>query len=118
MKAEEIETKAIKKAALIILESNSFEETIDWVISKLEVKHESQLEKNNSDWRKESIQLGLKINDLQSQLKEERELKLNTDDPYKYVLTNPKGDTFTFNPQKGNGEELNDFLHGYFNLKP
>jgi hypothetical protein len=54
----------------------------------------------------------------ENQLKEERELKLNTDDPYKYVLTNPKGDTFTFNPQKGNGEELNDFLHGYFNLKP
>ena len=49
----------------------------------------------------------------ESQLEKER-LKLNTDDPYKYVLTNPKGDTFTFNPQRGIGEELNDFLYGYF----
>lgn len=44
-----------------------------------------------------------------------RKLRLNTDDPYNYVLTNIKGDTFTFNPQSGFGEELNDFLSGYFN---
>jgi hypothetical protein len=60
--------------------------------------------------------LSKKYDELESQLEKER-LKLNTDDPYKYVLTNPKGDTFTFNPQRGIGEELNDFLYGYFETK-
>jgi hypothetical protein len=43
-----------------------------------------------------------------------RYLKLNTGDPYNFVLTNQRGDTFTFNPNSKFGEELNDFLYGYF----
>jgi hypothetical protein len=35
--------KGIKETALIMLETNPFEEVLDWVISKMEVKHESQL---------------------------------------------------------------------------
>jgi len=51
MKAEETQTKSIKKAALIILETNSVEETIDWVIAKMEVNFESQLkEKEFGDY--------------------------------------------------------------------
>jgi len=66
MKAEEIETKAIKKTALIILESNSFEETIDWIISKMEVKYESQLKESKEayDHMKESMQM--EIDDLKA----------------------------------------------------
>jgi hypothetical protein len=41
------------------------------------------------DWRKESIQLGLKINDLQSQLKAEKEMveQLKTGDTIRIILT-------------------------------
>lgn len=54
---------------------------------------------------------------VESQLEKEREkhLKLDINDPFKYMLINPMGDTFTFNPNRGIGEELNDFLSGYFN---
>lgn len=33
-------------------------------------------------------------------------------EPTKWVLTNKKGDTFTFSPNTSNGEELSDFLMG------
>lgn len=59
----------------------------------------------------EMDKLKSKCKSLKEQLEKER-LEINSDDPYNYVLTNPKGDTFTFNPQKGIGEELNDFYMG------
>jgi len=37
------------------------------------------------------------------------EIKIQRIDELTTIITNPKGDTFTFNPQKH--EELADFLH-------
>ena len=40
------------------------------------------------------------------------QLEINHIDHFTVILTNGKGDTFTFSPQDQNGEELGDFLHG------
>ena len=69
----------------------------------------------------ELLKTSLKIEEnknefLQSQLKE-RDFTLNVNDPYQFVLTDKKGNTFSFNPQKKWGEELNDFLVGNVNIK-
>lgn len=44
----------------------------------------------------------------------EREIKLeiNYINHHEVVLTNGRGDTFTYDPQTSNGEELSDFLYG------
>ena len=52
----------------------------------------------------------------ESKLKE-RDFSLNVNDPYQFVLTDKKGNTYSFNPQKKWGEELNDFLVGNVNIK-
>lgn len=50
------------------------------------------------------------INHLESQLKT-IDLKININNPNCYVMTNPKGDTYSFNPNSEFGEELDDFFY-------
>jgi len=65
----------------------------------------------------EACQLALDaLINLESKLKE-RDFSLNVNDPYQFVLTDKKGNTYSFNPQKKWGEELNDFLVGNVNIK-
>lgn len=49
--------------------------------------------------------------ELLSEYAEQESIKIEWKDHYTVVLTNPKGDTFTFNPQKHEG--LADFFMGF-----
>lgn len=41
---------------------------------------------------------------------EKKDIGINIDDPYNYMLINCKGDTYTFNPNSRFGEQLYDFI--------